>query len=101
MTKTRTPSRKKRLDTRVWEITLSPGAWPLGSRLTTIDVSATLRLGYFDVGMRIKDRRTRSVYTVKIVNGKQVLRNSRYCVVPYHSGLKRVTYTELMELQHR
>ena len=87
---------KPRLSCRPWEVTFSPGEWPLGSRLTMIDVSATLKLGYFDNGMRLKNIKTRSVYTVTMVGDVQVLRNSRYFMIQHNSGLRRVTPAEMV-----
>ena len=93
---------KPRLSGRPWEVTRSimdkydNPTWIIGSRLTTIDVSCTLKLGNFDNGMRLRNRSTDSSYTVAMVDDCQVLRNKRYCLFPTHGGgLRRVKASEI------
>ena len=88
---------KPKLSGKPWEVTRSirdkygDPLWPEHTRLTTIDVSCTLKHGYFDNGMRLRNRSTDSYYTVATVEDKQVLRNKRYCLVPnYGGGLEKV-----------
>ena len=79
-----------RLSGRPWQVVHSPGEWPIGSRITTIDVKETLKRNYFDLGMRIYNVKTEIEYTVSLVDNRQVLKNGRSYLRVYGGNLEKV-----------
>ena len=91
-----------RMKNRNWEVVYSPvdkygnETWPTGARLANIDVTATLKFGYFDEGMKILNIDKNIEYTVAQIDERQVLENGNHCLCIVKDKMKRVD-KELIE----
>ena len=79
-----------------WEIVSAPcdefgdSLWTPHGRLSNIDVSRTLNMGYFDEGMVLWNRQSGGKYTVENRGDRQILKNGRFYLVSCNSYLKKV-----------
>jgi len=86
---------------RPWKVISTPcdeygmEIWDIGGRFSPMDVSITLRRGYFSEGMMFEHITDKLVYTVVRHGDCQILKNGRYCLVPFGNNFKKVLASEL------